>query len=398
LTLVAQKLIPAWAPAAGSPSRKDGRVTERTFVVVGSVTRDTPYFQGARGKGLTVFAFDEKSGELTRLSEKGGVDNPTYLTVHEGNRCVYANSEVFGWNEGTVSAYRLDPRSGSLSYINKQPALGSILAHNSLDRTGRFVFVANYSVYAEPDDGLPDQSVVVMPVRSDGGLGPAVSSRSHPGSGPNAARQERSHAHCVLASPDNRHVLVADLGIDQLVVYDFDAASGALSAAPAPFTMKAGSGPRHFAFHPSGSYVYAISELDSTITALAFDAALGALTHLQTVSALPSGYVEESHCAGLQLTPDGRHLYGSNRGHDSLVVYAVDESTGRLSLVEHHSCLGKTPRDFAIDPSGHFLLVANQNSDAVIVFRIDPQSGKLTDSGQHAEIATPMCVKFACFP
>lgn len=371
-------------------------MTERTFVVVGSVTRDTPYFQGARGKGITVFAFDEKNGELIRLSEKGGVDNPTYLTVHEGNRCVYANSEVFGWNEGTISAYRLDPRSGGLSYINKQPALGSILAHNSLDRSGRFVFVANYSVYAEPDDTLPDQSVVVIPIRSDGGLGPAVCSRSHPGSGPNAARQERSHAHCVLASPDNRHILVADLGIDELVVYGFDAASGVLSAETS-FSMKGGAGPRHFVFHPSARYIYAINELDSTIAALAFDAAPGGLTLLQTVSALPSGYVEESHCAGLQLTPDGRYLYGSNRGHDSLVIYAIDESTGRLSYVEHHSCLGRTPRDFAIDPSGRFLLVANQNSDAVIVFRIDPQSGKLTDAGKHAEIGTPMCVKFARF-
>jgi 6-phosphogluconolactonase len=372
-------------------------MTGRTFVIVGSVTRSTPYFQTARGKGITVFAFDENSGELTRLSEKGGIDNPTYLTVHQGNRCVYANSEVFGWNEGTVSAYRLEPRNGSLSYINKQPALGSILAHNSLDRTGRFVFVANYSVYAEPNDSLPDQSVVVMPIRADGGLGPAVCSQSHSGSGPNAARQERSHAHCVLASPDNRHVLVADLGIDQLVVYRFDAASGALSAAPAPFTMKAGAGPRHFAFHPSARFVYAINELDSTITALAFDAASGALTLLQTVPALPPGYVEESHCAGLQLTPDGCYLYGSNRGHDSLAIYAVDESTGSLSFVEHHSCLGRTPRDFAIDPSGRFLLVANQDSDAVVMFRIDSQTGELTDAGQHAEIGTPMCVKFARF-
>ena len=372
-------------------------MTERTFVVVGSVTRDTPYFQGARGKGITIFAFDETSGGLTRLSEKGGVDNPTYLTVHERNRCVYANSEVFGWNEGTVSAYRLDSRSGMLSYINKQPALGSILAHNSLDRTGRFLFVANYSVYAEPGDSLPDQSVVVMPIRADGGLGPPVCSRSHSGAGPNAARQERSHAHCVLASPDNAHVLVADLGIDQILVYRFDAASGTLSASPASFTVKAGAGPRHIAFHPSGRYVYAINELDSTIASLTFDAASGGLTLLQTVSALPSGYGEESHCAGLQLTPDGRYLYGSNRGHDSLVVYAVSEATGQLSFVEHHSCLGKTPRDFAIDPSGRFLLVANQDSDAVVVFRIDPRSGKLTDAGQHAEIGTPMCVKFACF-
>jgi 6-phosphogluconolactonase len=372
-------------------------MTGRMLVAVGSVTRDTPYFQGARGKGITIFAFDENSGELTRLSEKGGVDNPTYLTVHEGNGCVYANSEVFGWNEGTVSAYRLDPRSGTLSYINKQPSLGSILAHNSLDRTGRFLFAANYSVYAEPDDSLPDQSVAVMPIRADGGLGTPVCSRAHSGSGPNGARQERSHAHCVLASPDNAHVLVADLGIDQLIVYRFDAASGALSATTASFAMKPGAGPRHFAFHPSARYVYAINELDSTIAALAFDMGSGGLALLETMSALPSGYVGESHCAGLQLTPDGRHLYGSNRGHDSLVVCAIDESTGRLSLVEHRSCLGKTPRDFAIDPAGRFLLVANQDSDAVIVFRIDPESGRLADAGQGAEIGTPMCVKFARF-
>jgi 6-phosphogluconolactonase len=372
-------------------------MNDRTFAVVGSLTRDAPYFQGARGSGIIVFDFDARSGQLTRLSEKGGVDNPTYLTVHEGNRCVYANSEVFGWNEGTVSAYRLDPRTGTLSYLNKQSALGSILAHNSLDRTGRFLFVANYSVYAEPEDSLPDQAVVVMTIREDGGLGPPFSSHSHSGSGPNVDRQERSHAHCVIASPDNRHVLVADLGTDQLVVYRFDAASGALSPAPTSFSMKPGAGPRHFVFHPSSHFVYAINELDSTIAALAFDAESGALSHLQTVPALPSGYSGESHCAGVQLTPDGRHLFGSNRGHDSLAVYGVDEATGRLSFVEHHSCLGRTPRDFAIDPSGRFLLVANQNSDAVVVLRIDPKTGKLTDAGARAEIGTPMCVKFARF-
>jgi 6-phosphogluconolactonase len=370
-------------------------MTERTLVAVGSVTRDTPYFQHARGKGITIFAFDDRSGELTRLSEKGGIDSPTYLAVHEGKACVYAGSEVFGWNEGTVSAYRLDPESGSLSYINKQPSLGSILAHISLDRTGRFLFAANYSLYPEPDDSLPNRSVVVMPIREDGGLGAPVCSRSHSGSGPNGARQERSHAHCVHASPDNAHVLVADLGIDQLVVYRFDVESGLLSEAPAPFKMKAGAGPRHFAFHPSGRYVYAINELDSTIAALAFDIGSGGLALLETAPALPSGYAGESHCAGLQITPDGRTLYGSNRGQDSLVVYAVDESTGRLSFVEHHSCLGRTPRDFAIDPSGRFLLVANQDSDAVIVFRIDPESGRLTDAGHRAETGTPMCVKFA---
>ena len=180
--------------------------------------------------------------------------------------------------------------NGSLTYLNKQSALGSILAHNSLDGTGRFVLVANYSVYAEPEDSLPDQAVVVMPIREDGGLGPPVSSHSHSGSGPKADRQERSHAHCALASPDNRHVLVADLGTDQLVVYRFDAASGALSPAPTSLKMKPGAGPRHFVFHPSSRFVYAINELDSTIAALTFDAASGALSHLHTVPALPSGH------------------------------------------------------------------------------------------------------------
>ncbi len=160
-------------------------------------------------------------------------------------------------------------------------------------------------------------------------------------------------------------------------------------------SMKPGAGPRHFVFHPSSRYVYAINELDSTISALAFDTASGALRHLQTVPALPSGYSGESHCAGVQLTPDGRHLFGSNRGHDSLVVYAVDEATGELSFVEHHSCLGRTPRDFAIDPSGRFLLVANQDSDTLNVLRIAPETGKLTDIGVRAEIGTPMCAKFA---
>jgi 6-phosphogluconolactonase len=158
--------------------------------------------------------------------------------------------------------------------------------------------------------------------------------------------------------------------------------------------MKPGAGPRHFVFHPSGSFVYVINELDSTIAALTFDATSGALSHLQTVPALPSGYSDESHCAGVQLTPDGRYLFGSNRGHDSLVVYAVDEATGRLSFVEHHSCLGKTPRDFAVDPSGRFLLVANQNSDTVAVLQIDPKTGKLSDAGAGAQVGTPMCVKF----
>ena len=367
----------------------------RLLLVVGSLTREAPYFQGARGKGIAVLSFDDDSGRMRPLSEKAGIDNPTYVTVHPANGCVYASSEVFGWNEGTVSAYRLDRETGRLSYINKQAALGSIIAHNSLDRTGRFLLVANYSVYAEPEDRLPDQAVVVMPIRVDGGLSPPVCARAHSGSGPNAARQERSHAHCILASPDNRYVLVADLGIDEIVVYRFDAAGGALSPlAWRSFKMSPGSGPRHLVFHPSARYVYVINELDSTVAALAFDPASGDLALVQTLSALPTGFTDESHCSGVQITPDGRFLYGANRGHDSLAMYAVDQSTGKLSLLGHQSTGGETPRDFAIDPSGRFLAIANQNSDELVVLGIDAGSGKLTDTGQRAEIGTPMCVKF----
>lgn len=366
----------------------------RTFVVVGSLNRDAPYFQGARGKGITVLAFDTATGALTKLSEKPGVDNPTFLSVHEGNGCVYATSEVFGWNEGTISAYKLDPATGKLAYINKQSSLGSIIAHNSFDRTGKFLLAANYSVYAEPEDSQPDQAVVVMPIRADGGLGAPVSSRAHSGTGPNAARQERSHAHCVLVSPDNKHAIVNDLGIDQVVVYRFDANTGALTPTGTSFKMPPGAGPRHFAFHPSGKFAYVINELASTVAALAFDASKGAFTLLHDLPALPAGYGEESHCADLHATPDGRFLYGSNRGHDSLAIYAIDQATGRLSLVGHQSTLGKTPRNFAIDPAGQFIIVANQNSDTLVVFRIG-SDGRLSDTGQRADIGTPMCVKFA---
>ena len=299
------------------------------------------------------FAFDEKNGELIRLSEKGGVDNPTYLTVHEGNRCVYANSEVFGWNEGTISAYRLDPRSGGLSYINKQPALGSIPADNSLDRSGRFVFVANYSVYAEPDDTLTG----------------SVSGRNTDPLG-RRTRSRRVAAVPILQRPATLlgrrgRTPIASLRVPITATFS-SPISGSTSSwfmvsmrrraslsAETSFSMKGGAGPRHFVFHPSARYNLRdqrarFHDRGSRVRR----GAEGKSTLLQTVSGHLSGYVEESHCAGLQLTPDGRYLYGSNLGgHDSLVTVTIDELTGRLSYVEHQSCLGRTPRDFAIDPS-----------------------------------------------
>ena len=366
----------------------------KSFVFVSSLNRGAPYFQGARGKGIAAYAFDPETGGTALAGEVEGIDNPTYLAVHPTNGSLYAISEVFGWNEGTVTAYRFDPNSGKFKYLNKQPTLGSITAYCSLDRTGRFLLVANYSI--GPLDDLPGKSVAIFPLRADGGLDPAVASASHEGKGPNEARQERSHAHCIMASPDNRHVIIADLGIDRMVAHGFDAKNGAIELS-ASSELAPGAGPRHFVFHPDGRHAFSINELDSTINALAYDAASGAFALRDTVSALPEMGSVESHCAGIQISPDGRFVYGANRGHDSIVIYAVDASSGKLSLVGLEPTRGATPRDHVIDPSGRFLLVCNQNADCVVVFRRDAATGKLTDNGRPIAVGTPMCAKFASY-
>ena len=359
---------------------------------VGTLNRPAPYFAAARGPGLGVFAFDPATGALRLLHETGGVENPSYLTPDPAGRTLYATSEVFGWHEGVATAWRIDPATGALRYINQQPTRGSITAYAGFDRTGRWLLVANYRM---GEDGVrPAQAIVVYPLEADGGIGPAAASVGHQGNGPDAARQEGPHPHCVLASPDNRHLLVADLGIDRIMVYRFDAATGALAPAPRPSAaLPPGSGPRHLAFHPQGRFLYAINELANTIVAFAWDAAEGGLAPVQTVPTLPPGWQGESHCSDLQFSPDGRFLYGANRGHDSIVAFAVDEASGRLALAGHHPTLGRTPRQFTIDPSGRFLLIANQNGDAVVVLARDAANGTLSDTGERGAIGTPMCVK-----
>jgi 6-phosphogluconolactonase len=365
---------------------------EKSILFIGSLNREASSFKRARGKGIAAYSFDLDSGEATLASETAGIDNPSYLTIHPGNGCLYATSEVFGWNEGTITAYRFDRASGRLIYINKQPTLGSISAYCSIDRSGRFLLVANYAI--GPLDDLPGKSVAIFPIRADGGADPAVASAAHQGSGPNQARQERPHAHCILASPDNRYVVVADLGIDKLVSYRFDARTGTILPG-ASTGLVAGAGPRHFAFHPDGTKAFVINELDSTINALAYDARMGSFSVLDTVAALPGLDHVESHCASIQISPDGRFIYGANRGHDSIVIHAVDQASGKLTPVGLESTRGATPRDHVIDPTGRFLLICNQNADRVVVFRRDAATGRLTDAGKPIETGTPMCAKFA---
>ncbi|MER9673800.1 lactonase family protein [Mesorhizobium sp. M0208] len=357
------------------------------LVFVGSLNRDAPYFQGARGVGLGVYSFDEGTLETKKLAETEDIDNPTFLSVTPDGSHVYANSEVFTWREGVVSAYRFDRQTATLSYINKQPTLGSITAHNTITRDGTKLLVANYGM----GEGGPDRSVVVLGLREDGGLTAPLSSIAHSGTGPDPARQERPHAHSVTETVAGGMAIVADLGIDRLVSYRIGS-DGSLTKL-AESALAPGAGPRHLALHPGGRFVFVMNELDSTVVSLALDEASGKLTVIDSKPAVPPEARDGNHCADIQISPDGRFLYGSNRGHDSIVVFSIDQQTGRIALVDYTPCGGATPRNLALTPSGGHLFSANQNADRISIFARDAATGRLTDTGRSIEIGTPMCVR-----
>ena len=354
-------------------------MTGKSRVLVGSLTRHTPYFKQAHGEGITVFDLDEERGVLTRLYCQTGIDNPTFIAADAARQHIYVTSEVFSWNEGTLSAYELAP-DGKLSYINKQVSGGSITTHAGVDRSGKFAFAVNYA--HEPWEGygpdLPGHAVAVFPIRDDGGLDPAVSMVSHKGSGPVPDRQTWPHPHCAVASPDNRFVIVTDLGADRIVSYKFDDGRLSTVGAPHPLAVAPGAGPRHFIFSAGGDRAYAINELNGTIVYLGYEAATGALQLRQTISTLPATHTTLNNCADLHLSSDGRFLYGSNRGHDSIAVFAVNPDTGELSSLGQTATGGQWPRNFTLSASGRYMLVANQNSDNITIFRRDEGDGSLT--------------------
>ena len=258
-----------------------------------------------------------------------------------------------------------------------------------MDKSGQCVIAANYG----------GGSVGAWPIRADGSLGALTALLQHHGSSVDPKRQEGPHAHSVGFDIANRHAFCADLGLDKLFIYQLEPKTAALTTNDPPFAaLKPGAGPRHFAMDPTGRHLYAINELNNTITAFDYDASHGALEESQTVSTLPDKFTSLNTAAEIAIHPSGKFLYGSNRGHDSLVVYAVDETTGKLTLVEHQSTLGKTPRAFGIDPTGNFLLVANQASDNIVIFRIDPKTGRLKATGQTLETPSPVCVTFLSLP
>ena len=364
---------------------ESSRTTGQSFLVCIGTYTEYPNPAGGRSKGIYVYRLNPEDGRLTFVYEMKGVINPAFLTFHPSGKYLYTVNEVETFDDqlgGGVSAFSFDPQTGALAPLNHQLSHGSHPCHLSMDATGQFVFAANYS----------GGNIIVLPVDQDGKLLPATDVVQHHSSTTEPQQYKGSHAHSITLDPTNRFAIAADLGLDMLMVYQFDPLNGKLI----PHTwvkVKDGAGPRHLDFHPGGQYAYLINELNATMIAYAYDSGEGILRELQTVPTLPEGYIGQKQCADIHVAPSGKFVYGSNRGHDSIVIYAIDQSSGRLTYAGHQSTQGKTPRNFAIDPSGTFLLAANQDSSTVVTFRIDPDTGKLSPIGQVTKVPAPACIK-----
>jgi len=342
---------------------------------------------GNGSKGIYRSTLDLETGRLSTPVLAAEVASPSFIEIHPNAKFLYAVSEAGG--DGTVTAYAIDPTSGSLNLLNRQLSRGSGPCHVSIDRAGKNVLVANYG----------SGSAAVIPIKSDGALAEPTGFVQHQGSSINQSRQKGPHAHSINPSPDNRYAYVADLGIDKINIYALDAEKGTLFPNnPPSANLKPGAGPRHFAFAPNANRAYVINELHCTVTAFDYNPATGALTEIQTVTTLPDGFAGSNSCAEVRVHPTGKFLYGSNRGHDSIAVYRIDQANGRLTFVEHETADIKTPRNFNIDPTGKFCLVANQGADSVAVFRIDQQTGALEPTGNRISIASPVCIRFLQAP
>lgn len=370
-------------PATAAPASVQ-ETLERLWVYVGTYT--------GKSKGIYLGALDLRTGELTVSGVAAKSTNPSFLALHPSHRFLYAVNEVdnvTGFKGGTVSAFAVDPQTGALTFLNQQGSRGMAPTHLAVDPSGKNVLVANYN----------SGSVAVLPIAADGSLGAATGFAQHHGSSVNKSRQSGPHAHCVALAPDNRFAFVADLGLDEVLIYQFDPVQGTITPNAPPFgAVPPGSGSRHLAFHPDGRFAYVINELTSTITAFSYDAATGALQPQQTISTLPDGYKKTNSTAEVRVHPSGKYLYGSNRGHDSIAIFSIDPATGLLTLLGHQPTGGKTPRSFSIDPTGAYLLAANQDSDTITRFHIDPQTGLLAPIGKPVAVPTPVCVEMIAAP
>lgn len=355
-------------------------LAEKYFAYVGTYT-------GPKSEGIYAFRFDSDTGVAEPLGLAVASKNPTFLAVHPDGRHLYAANEEATWSGrpgGYVTAYRVDATTGHLTELGQQSTGGDGPCHLNVDATGHALLAVNYG----------GGSVASFPLNADGSVRPHASFIQHTGSSVNPSRQKGPHAHSVNLSPDNRLAFVCDLGLDQVLVYDLAARPATLTLHAPPFARLApGSGPRHLAWSPDGKFAFVNGEMLSTLNSFAFDASKGTLTPVQTASTLPADFKGNSTTAETRVHPNGKFVYVSNRGHDSIAVFRTD-GRGGLSLVEHVPTQGKTPRNFNFDPTGKFLWAENQDSDSVFLFRVDAATGHLTPTGQKLSVGSPVCVRF----
>ncbi|MBX3438611.1 MAG: lactonase family protein [Planctomycetaceae bacterium] len=340
-------------------------------------------------RGIYLSTLDVATGALSPAQLVAESEQPSFVALHPTRPLLYAVNETQEFNGqpgGGVSAFTIDPADGALTELNCEATHGGAPCHLVVDHAGRNVLVANYS----------GGNVAVLPIREDGSLAPASCVIQHTGSSVNPQRQQEPHAHSINLDASGEFAFVCDLGLDQVLVYRYDAKQGTLSPHEPPSTSTPpGSGPRHFAFHPSGRFAYANLEITSAVQAFRYHPPIAVLYGFQTISTLPEDYPAGNSTAETQVHPSGRFVYCSNRGHDSIAVYRVNEDSGELTFVEHAPTHGQMPRNFGIDPSGTFLIAANQETDNVFVFRIDTESGRLSPTGHSLRVPMPVCVKFA---
>ncbi|HMI47857.1 MAG TPA: lactonase family protein [Gemmatimonadaceae bacterium] len=346
------------------------------------------YTEGTKSEGIYLVRMDPRTGKLRRVGSVIAGANPSFLAIHPNGRVLYAVNEVDKYNgkaSGAVSSFAIARDTGVLTRLGEQPSEGAAPCYVSVDHSSRVVLVANYN----------GGSVALLPIQGDGSLAPAAHVVKHSGTGPNAERQEAAHAHCIVADPSNRFVLAADLGADRVFVYPLDLEGKTLRRiGGGSAVMRPGAGPRHIVFHPTLPLVFVANELDSTVATLRFDAEHGTLSPLGTVSTLPAGWTGTNYPADIHIASSGRTLYLSNRGHNSIAVFSVAESTGALALEQVVSTDGDWPRNFTLDPTGRWLLVANQRSDSIVVFARDEKTGRLTPTRERIALPSPVCLQF----
>jgi 6-phosphogluconolactonase len=354
-----------------------GCTAQTFFMFVGTYTN-----KGS--KGIYVYKFDAATGKAQLVSNTDGIVNPSYLAIAPDEKHIYAVTETATNNDGSISAFSFDRTNGNLSFINKQSSGGANPCYITVNKTNKWVIVANYT----------GGSLSAFPINANGSLQPYSQLLQHTGSGPNKQRQEKSHVHSTVFSPEQDYLFSPDLGEDKVYTYKFNPADAKpLSAGNPPFTAtEPGSGPRHFTFHPNSKYAYVIEEMSGNVTAYKYRK--GKLSFMQRIAAHPSAYRGAIGSADIHVSPDGKFLYASNRGDENTIaIFSIDRKSGKLSSVGYQSTLGKTPRNFIIDPTGNYLLVANQATDNIVVFKRDKQTGLLTNTGEQVKVSVPVCIQ-----